>query len=46
MPNWNANIVILIPKTPKADRIEQYKPIATANFKFKIICKILVDRLG
>jgi hypothetical protein len=46
MPNFNANTLILIPKIPNADAIEQYRPIALANFKFKIISKVLADRLA
>jgi hypothetical protein len=37
---------VLIPKTNNADSVEQYRPIAVANFKFKIISKILADRLA
>ncbi|XP_058781014.1 uncharacterized protein LOC131655124 [Vicia villosa] len=46
LPNYNANNVVLIPKTNDANCIEQFRPIAMANFKFKIISKILADRLG
>lgn len=38
-------MVVLIPKVPEVDRIEQYRPIALANFKFNIITKVLADRL-
>jgi len=46
LPNFNANTIILIPKSPDADSIDNYRPIALANFKFKIISKILADRLA
>ncbi|XP_019418611.1 PREDICTED: uncharacterized protein LOC109329402 [Lupinus angustifolius] len=46
LPNLNSNNVILIPKTPGADRIEEFRPIALANFQFKIISKVIADRLG
>ncbi|MCI27041.1 RNA-directed DNA polymerase (Reverse transcriptase), partial [Trifolium medium] len=46
LPNFNANNVILIPKSSNADTVDQYRPIAMANFKFKIISKILADRLS
>jgi len=46
LPNFNANTVILIPKVPDAISMGQYRPIALANFKFKIISKILADRLA
>ena len=45
-PNYNANTLILIPKTPNADNIDQYRPLALTNFKFKIISKVLADRLS
>lgn len=37
---------MLIPKTNNAASVSDYKPIAIANFKFKIISKILADRLA
>lgn len=46
LPNLNANLVVLIPKVAEAERIEQYSPIAHANFKFKITIKVLEDRLA
>lgn len=46
LPNFNANINALIPKTNNADTVEQFRPIAIANFKFKVISKILLDRLS
>lgn len=46
LPNYNANTIILIPKTKDAYSMDMYKPIALANFKFKIISKILADKLA
>ncbi|GAU38423.1 hypothetical protein TSUD_396030 [Trifolium subterraneum] len=46
LPGFNSNIIALLPKTPDATSIDQYRPIAMANFKFKIISKILADRLA
>lgn len=46
LPNYNANILILIPKSNNADTIEQFRPIAMAKFKFKVISKIIADRLA
>jgi hypothetical protein len=46
IPNMNANTVVLIPKKDNADSIGHYRPIALANFKYKIISKILADRLA
>lgn len=45
-PNYNSNTLILMPKEPNAASIENYRPIALANFKFKIISKVLADRLA
>jgi hypothetical protein len=46
LPNFNSNIIALIPKTNNEDTVEQFRPISIANFKFKVICKILADRLS
>ncbi|MCH81855.1 RNA-directed DNA polymerase (Reverse transcriptase) [Trifolium medium] len=43
MPGFNANIIALIPKTSDAISIHHYRPIAMANFKFKVISKIIAD---
>src|SRR4051812_12006637 len=45
LPNYNTNILTLIPNNPKVDSIDQYVLIALANVKFKIISTVLVDRL-
>jgi len=41
-----SNVVSLIPKTQADESIKDFRPIVVANFKFKIISKILVDRLA
>ena len=46
MPNINSNIMILIPKVKGDDKLDSSWPITLANFQFKIITKILDDRLG
>jgi hypothetical protein len=46
LPGFNSNIIALIPKIPEASSIDQYRPIAMANFKFKVISKIIADRLA
>ncbi|XP_019423006.1 PREDICTED: uncharacterized protein LOC109332480 [Lupinus angustifolius] len=46
LPNLNSNNIILIPKVIGADRVEDFRPIALANFQFKIISKVLEDRLA
>jgi len=42
----NANVVSLIHKIHGATFIKDFRPIAIANFRFKIISKILDDRLA
>jgi ribonuclease HI len=46
LPGFNSNIIALIPKSAEATSIAHYRPIAMANFKFKVISKILADRLA
>ena len=46
LPNLNSSFVALIPKVQEADVITQFRPIAMANFSFKIITRILADRLA
>jgi hypothetical protein len=46
LPGFNSNIIALLPKTSNATSIDQYRPIAMANFKFKVISKIVADRLA
>lgn len=46
MPNFNSGSLIPILKTNTYDSIDNYMPITMANFKFKIISKILADRLS
>ncbi|XP_050379729.1 uncharacterized protein LOC126797093 [Argentina anserina] len=46
LPHFNSNLMILIPKVLGADTVTQLRPIAMANFIFKLITKILTDRLG
>jgi hypothetical protein len=46
LPNFNSNTIVLIPKVSNANSLNQYRPIALANFKFKILSKIIADRLA
>ena len=46
LPEMNSNVVSLIPKTPSADLVKDFRSIVVTNFKFKIISKILADRLA
>jgi len=36
-PSFNSNTIVLSPKIQNATSVDQYKSIAMANFKFKII---------
>lgn len=38
--------IVLIPKSSEADPMEKFRPIDLSNFKFKLISKIIVDRLA
>ena len=42
----NSNFMILIPKIQNADTVDKFHPIVLGNFIFKIITKILADRLA
>lgn len=46
IPNLNSNVIVLIPKVAGAVSMGDFRPIALANFQFKIITKILADRLA
>ncbi|XP_062011846.1 uncharacterized protein LOC133728442 [Rosa rugosa] len=46
LPNLNSSFVALIPNVQEANVITQFWPIAMANFSFKIITRILADRLA
>lgn len=46
MPNYDGNTLILLPKVPNVDSIELFRPISLANFKFKIISKVITDKLS
>lgn len=46
LPNMNSNLITLAPKFQGVDRIEDYRPIALANFQLKVIAKVLADKLS
>ncbi|KAM2399421.1 hypothetical protein TB1_035287 [Malus domestica] len=46
LPHFNSNLMILIPKVDGANSVNHLRPIALANFSFKIITKILAYRLS
>nr|GEW67325.1 RNA-directed DNA polymerase, eukaryota, reverse transcriptase zinc-binding domain protein [Tanacetum cinerariifolium] len=41
----NSSFIILIPKTPNANMVKDYKPISLIGSMYKIISKILANRL-
>lgn len=45
-PGMNSSFMVLIPKVEKAIAIEQFRLIVLSNFSFKIVTKILADRLS
>ena len=38
--------MVLIPKTPDADEVTAFRPIVLSNFLFKVVTRILADRLS
>ena len=46
LPSINSNFMVLIPKSPDAISVDQYRPIVLGNFIFKVITKILAERLS
>ena len=46
LENLNSNFLVLIPKSEGASSIGNFRPIVLSNFLFKIITKILAERLS
>jgi hypothetical protein len=44
--NLNFGIITLIPKKDNANKIQDYRPICLLNVSFKIITKVLTNRIG
>ena len=44
--NLNSNLLFLIPRVEGPSTIDKFWPIVLSNFLFKIVTKILVDRLA
>lgn len=42
----NSNLIFLISKFEGVDRVEDFRPIALANYQFKIITEVLPNKLA
>ncbi|KAL0758366.1 hypothetical protein Bca101_074516 [Brassica carinata] len=45
LQQWNATILTLIPKKKNADKISEFSPISCCNTVYKVIAKLLANRL-
>jgi hypothetical protein len=44
-PGVNDTVIVLIPKVDHPQELKEFLPIRLCNFRYKIICKCLVNRL-
>ncbi|XP_077236579.1 uncharacterized protein LOC143878157 [Tasmannia lanceolata] len=45
LPQLNATFISLLPKSPEASSPEKYRPISLCNFLYKVISKLMANRL-
>lgn len=45
LKKWNETSIVLIPKVKSPESLSNYRPISLTNFSYKIISKIMVNRL-
>lgn len=45
LPEWNQTLIALIPKVPQPESVTQLRPISLCNFCYKIIAKVIENRL-
>lgn len=44
-PNWKKTQIILVPKVKKSNKMTEFKPISLCNVHYKLISKVMVNRL-